>query len=136
MNEYYLIVGMIFVLAMLTIGLFYILISRRIDELTEMIARWESLQANFNKTQYELNVETKKIDDAQDAAAQMLTEKVNSLETDVRIQKNSITAIWDKLHNLSAEIPSERCDELEKQFAELKKQVEDYNEILLDHAMQ
>lgn len=136
MNETNMIIAIFFAFALLMIVLFYIFMSRRIDEISDKIIKWQSLQADFNQTQNEINIETKNSFDAVDTAAQMDTEKINALERDVKFHGNQIREIKDSLRKVSAETPSERCDALEKRFSALKKLVEDYTEILLDHAMQ
>lgn len=136
MSETNMFIAIFFAFALLMIVLFYILMSRRIDEISEKIIKWQSLQTDFNQTQNEINIETKNSFDAVDTAAQMRTEKINALERDVKFHGNQIREIKDSLQKVSAETPSERCDALEKRFSDLKKLVEDYTEILLDHAMQ
>lgn len=136
MSETNMFIAIFFGFALLMIVLFYILMSRRIDEISEKIIKWQSLQADFNQTQNEINIETKNSFDAIDAASVMLTEKVNHLEINTKAQDNQIGMIKDSLRKISAETPSERCDALEKRFSALKKLVEDYTEILLDHAIQ
>ena len=136
MSETNMFIAIFFGFALLMIVLFYILMSRRIDEISEKIIKWQSLQADFNQTQNEINIETKNSFDAIDTAALMRTEKINALERDVEFHDNRIREIKDSLLKVSAETPSERCDALEKRFSALKKLVEDYTEILLDHAMQ
>ena len=136
MSETNMFIAIFFGFALLMIVLFYILMSRRIDEISEKIIKWQSLQADFNQTQNEINIETKNSFDAVDTAAQMRTEKIKILERDAEFLGNQIREIKDSLRKVSAETPSERCDALEKRFSALKKLVEDYTEILLDHAMQ
>ena len=136
MSETNMFIAIFFGFALLMIVLFYILMSRRIDEISEKIIKWQSLQADFNQTQNEINIETKNSFDAVDTAAQMRTEKIKILERDAEFLGNQIREIKDSLRKVSAETPSERCDSLEKKFSALKKLVEDYTEILLDHAMQ
>lgn len=136
MSETNMFIAIFFAFALLMIVLFYILMSRRIDEISEKIIKWQSLQADFNQTQNEINIETKNSFDSVDTAAQMRAEKIKILERDAEFLGNQIREIKDSLRKVSAETPSERCDILEKRFSALKKLVEDYTEILLDHAMQ
>ena len=76
MSETNMFIAIFFGFALLMIVLFYILMSRRIDEISEKIIKWQSLQTDFNQTQNEINIETKNSFDAIDTAAQMDTEKI------------------------------------------------------------
>lgn len=132
MSENNMYILIFFVLSLLTIVFFYISSNRRIDEITEKIVKWQSLQTDFNQTQHQINVETKNI---MDESIREINNRLDKIENDICFHRDRVDELNESLRKLSSETPSERCDILEKSFLSLKKTVDDYTEILLDHAM-
>ena len=113
-----------FSVVLILIGVMYHELNEYISYLHNHFRSFTEHSHEFFKAQLELNINF----DSEIRQLKSLTDRIADLEQ----KYGEVNA---RVYGLSFQTPNERCDRVEKELADLKQQVEDYNDVLLDKAM-